>query len=113
MLKTQTTRRLERVPFFVEVIVAPLNGGTMTPARSFDISLAGVGLVCSKPIPVGQSVCLTFYITTGKGVVAEGPVLGRVARIHHDYDDSVMGLEFERILDRRQVPTLVEAVERL
>ena len=74
MLKTRTTRRFERVPFFTEVIVAPLNGGTPTPARSFDISLAGVGLACSKPISVGQSVCLTFYLTTAEGVVAEGPV---------------------------------------
>jgi len=106
-------RRFIRVPFFTKVVVLPQAATASVEARSIDISLGGMGLVCQSALPIGQSVSLTFYLTTTTGEVPQGPVPGRVTGVRFENNTSILGVEFDHTLERRLVPELVRAVERL
>ena len=103
-----------RVPFFTKVVVLPQAAtASVESAHSIDISLGGVGLVCQSALPIGQPVSLTFYLPTATGEVPQGPVPGRVTGVRFENNTSILGVEFDHTLERRLVPELVRAVERL
>ena len=106
-------RRLERAPFFTRVSVASLPRGFVFEARSMDINLDGVGLVCQSSLPVGQLVTLTFLFgTTGKRL-DETPVCGRVAHVRFNDGAAILGIEFIPSLNRWTAPALIRVIEGL
>jgi hypothetical protein len=76
-----------------------------------DISLGGVGLICSEPVLEGEDALLTFQIRTRQGVRTEA-VWSRAVRTRMDDDIWVVGLEFNKVLDRRSTPLLTRAATR-
>jgi PilZ domain len=108
----QHGRRFERAPFFVEVTLALPQGGHLVEARSVDISLGGVGLICPVPLAVGSVITLTFSVRGRTGAVEEC-VVGRVASLRYDDDASLVGVEFVEPLKRESAPTLVREIEWL
>ena len=100
MRTPEDRRRCERVGFHSQVTV-DLSGGDVTlKARSANISLAGVGLICPSPLPVGQPVTLTFHLTSRAGPVRER-VTGRVISLRFDDDVALIGVEFDAVLGQK------------
>jgi hypothetical protein len=83
----------------------------LVEANVLDISLGGVGLICSEPVFEGEDALLTFQFGTRKGVHIE-EVWSRVVRTRMDDDVWVVGLEFNKVLDRRNTPLLARAATR-
>jgi hypothetical protein len=113
MLATQHRRAFERVPFFADVLLTSPVGGHSVAARSVDISLGGVGLICPGALTPGEPVVLTFRLPTGTGVVAEERLLGRVAHVRSDEAGQVLVVEFSAPLSRHSAPLLTRMIERL
>jgi hypothetical protein len=106
-------RRFERVPFFAEVAVSLPAGEHLIDARSIDISLSGIGLVCPMPLPVGMSVSVTVRLGSDERLIEEGPVVGRVVNLRLDDDAAIVGVEFTPVLSRSLAPGLVRTIEKL
>jgi hypothetical protein len=108
----QGQRRFERAPFFTRVTITGPSGEPATEARTVDVGLAGVGVITTTPLAVGQAVLVTFHLRVGTGMVRE-QVPGRVVDLRVDDDASIAGIEFDEPVSRLQSPALVRAIERL
>lgn len=102
----------ERVPFFTRVTLESSHWGQTADARTVDVGLHGVGLICQEPLPVDQTVSLTFYLKDGPREAAE-LVVGRVVNVRFDDDVTIVGVEFSEPLSPRDAPVLVRTVEGL
>jgi hypothetical protein len=108
-------RVYERVPFFRPVEVSAPPEAPPVEARSFDISLGGVGLVCprSSGLRPGAPVALTFRLNDPRrGPVVER-VFGRVAHLRAEPDGVRVGVEFLEPLHPTSYPGLSEVIGRL
>jgi c-di-GMP-binding flagellar brake protein YcgR len=100
-------RRFVRVPFYASVKVTPSDGRAIE-ARSFDISVGGVGLIGTPAPGVGQVIQMEFSVVVRPGVVTVEAVLGRVMHVK-DIGATALGVEFLDPLDDR-TPALLGKV---
>jgi len=111
MRTPEDNRRFERMPFYSQVTVDLSGGDVRLEARSANISLGGVGLICPTALPVGEHVTLTFHLTSSAGPVAER-VTGRVVSSRFDDGVALIGVEFDAVLGH-EAAALARVVERL
>jgi hypothetical protein len=108
-MPTQVRRCSERGPFNAHVTLVSTLEASTQEARSIDVSLGGVSLICTEPLEVGQCITLIFHLATQSGMVAE-EVCGRVMSARFDDDVAVLGIEFTSPLDRRTAPEFCRAL---
>jgi hypothetical protein len=108
-------RAYERVPFFCPVLIAPKPGGISAEARTVDVSIGGVGMVCSGTMVVrpGANVEVTFRLTDPKKGPCEEVVVGRVVNLVADPNGCRIGVEFLEPLRPDTHPRLFRKVDRL
>jgi hypothetical protein len=98
------------MPFFTRVMLTLFPGGGPVEARSFDISVTGVGLVSSLSLAVGQVVRLAFHLRdrSGRAVVEE--ILGRIVHTRADEHGNTLEVQFLATPDTQTTPVLLEAL---
>ena len=107
-------RRYERAPFFVDVSLRALPKGTVSPGRSIDLSLGGVGLVTGAVFTPGQEVSIVFHLPgTGPRKRIDVEVTGRVVNLNADVDANRIGVEFLEPLGPSRGPELVERLQNM
>jgi PilZ domain len=111
MATSQERRQFGRAPFQARVTVSLPTRQASVEANVLDISLAGVSLICSEPASEGEDASLTFQIWTCLAVQTE-EVWSRVVRARMDDDVWVVGLKFNKVLDRQTTPLLARAATR-
>ena len=105
-------RRYERAAFFCPIKLTLLPDGPAVKASSFDISLAGVGLMAPLFIERGKNVRLDFHLKKENEYVEE-TVLGRVAYSRADENGNRLGVEFLEPLKETSQPELVKKLNSL
>ena len=106
-------RRYERVPFFREVGLAWRQGTAPIPARTFDISIGGVGIFTQVALERGQPVKITFSFTNSKKQKVVETVDGRVAYFRATEDGNQLGIEFLEPVAQNVYPELTQAIFKL
>ncbi len=106
-------RRYERLAFFCPLRLAVLPGGRDIPANSFDISIAGVGLVAGLCPERGAHVRLRFLLKSDSAETVEEEILGRVAYSRADEDGNRIGIEFLKLPNESAQPTLMKKINSL
>lgn len=106
-------RRCERVAFFCPVKLSVLPDGPTIQASSFDISLAGIGLIASVFIERGKDVRVHFNMKNGSNETTEENVLGRVAYSRADENGNRLGIEFLETIRESTQPVLTRKLYSL
>jgi c-di-GMP-binding flagellar brake protein YcgR len=112
-LQGANRRRYERVAFFCPLHVTSLQGGAAVPARSFDISMGGVGLTAPISLERGETVCVRFHLNRASGEAVDEDVWGRVAYSRADEDGNRVGIEFINTLREATQPALTRRIGNL
>jgi len=112
MVESESQNPSDRIPFLCRVTLEPSPWVPAVDARTVDVGLHGVGLICQEPLPADQAVALAFYLKDGPREVTER-VVGRVVSVRFDDDVTVIGVEFREPLSQRDTPVLFRSVERL
>ena len=106
-------QRYQRVPFFREVGLTLGQGTAPIAARSFDISLGGVGVFTQSHLERGQPVKVAFFFTNGKQQRLVETVPGQVAYFRANEDGNQLGIEFSEPVREDTYPQLMRAVLKL
>lgn len=99
------------MPFFAGVTVTLSPCGRTIEARTFDISLGGVGLICPTMVAVGQILSMAFRLADRSGGAVIEVVHGRVCHSRSDEGATTVGMQFLSPLGRRTTPILVARIE--
>ena len=106
-------RGYERVPSFREVGLTLRQGTAPVSARSFDISLGGVGVFTQAHLERGQSVKVAFFFMNTKQQKVVETVAGQVAYLRATEDGNQLGIEFLEPLREDTHPQLMRAIHKL
>jgi c-di-GMP-binding flagellar brake protein YcgR len=106
-------RRYQRVPFFHEVELAAGKPAVAAPARSFDISLGGVGVFTQAHLERGQLVQVVFHLRAVRQPGLVETVAGHVAYLRAAEDGNQLGIEFLEPIREDTHPHLLRVIERL
>jgi c-di-GMP-binding flagellar brake protein YcgR len=107
------SRRYQRVPFFHEVGLTAGKASAAAPARSFDISLGGVGVFTQAHLERGQLVQVAFHLRDARQQAFVETVAGHVAYLRASEDGNQLGIEFLEPIRVDTHPRLLRAIERL
>jgi c-di-GMP-binding flagellar brake protein YcgR len=107
------TRRYQRVPFFHEVRLTAGKAAAAAPARSFDISLGGVGVFTQICLERGQLVQVAFHLRNLRQQTIVETVAGHVAYLRASEDGNQLGIEFLEPIREETHPQLLRAIEKL
>ena len=111
MSTSQERRQFGRAPFHARVTVSLPTRQASVEANVLDISLGGVSLICWERVSDGEDALLTFQIRTRTAKQTE-EVWSRVIHVRMDDDVWVVGLKFNKVLDRQSTPLLAHAATR-
>jgi c-di-GMP-binding flagellar brake protein YcgR len=106
-------RRYERVPFFREVGLTVRQGAAPVAARTFDISLGGVGLFTRAHLDRGQNVRVALCFEDAAGNKVVETVAGQVAYLQATEEGNQLGIMFLEPPRADTHPRLVRAIQRL
>jgi hypothetical protein len=106
-------RRYERVAFFCPLQLTVLPDGPTVPARSFDISIGGVGITTEILLERGRAVQIQFQLPNGSKERIVEDILGRVAYCRADEDGDRMGIEFLETIREAAHPALARKLNAL
>ncbi len=105
-------RRHDRVSLSCPVELRVFPDGPTLRGRTYDISLAGVGLVSEAPLEVGTIVCITFLWNHWQ-VKTRECVTGHVVSMESDIDGNRLGIEFETVIGQACQPHLAATIREL
>jgi c-di-GMP-binding flagellar brake protein YcgR len=106
-------RSFVRVPFHKAVTVYEPPKGPRVEARTLDVSLGGVGLMCREALPRGRAVVVVFILNDPRLGAREEHVPGKVVHLAADVDSNRLGVEFDEPVRASAFPALARAVARL
>lgn len=106
-------RRYERVAFYCGLQVTVLPNGPTIAARSFDLSVGGVGIAADILLNRGQAVRVRFHLHNGSKEWTDEDILGRVAYASADEDGNCIGIEFLEMIQESTKPALAHTLKRL
>ena len=108
-------RVYERVPFFRPVDLSVPPDAPSIEARSFDVSLGGVGLAvpAGRAVPVGTAVAVTFHLTDRRRGAFDERILGRVVHARSEADCTRVGIEFAEPVHPSAYPGLSRVIGQL
>jgi hypothetical protein len=109
----QAQRRYQRVAFFRELTLTSLAGGQSAPARSFDVSLGGVGVAAAVSPPRGELVRVGFHLKDAAGRPLVENVTGRVAYAQADENGNLLGVEFLEPIRPSTHPELTRELQNI
>ena len=112
------SRRYQRAAFFQEVGLTArgaAGGKTVVAAlaRSFDISLGGVGVFTQAHLERGQIVQVVFHLHDARRQAVAETVPGNVVYLRATEDGNQLGIEFLEPIREDTHPQLLRAIERL
>jgi c-di-GMP-binding flagellar brake protein YcgR len=106
-------RRYERVAFFCPMHVTVMPDGIAVPARSFDISIGGVGLTTQIELKRGDTILARFHLRNGGVEEIDEEVMGRVAYCQADENGNRIGVEFCATIQESKQPALAHKINNL
>jgi hypothetical protein len=104
-------RRYERVAFYCSLHLTLLPNGPTVSARSFDISVGGVGIAANILPARGQAVRVRFHKRSSEWTGED--VVGRVAYSRADEDGNRIGVEFVEQIQEATHPMLASRLNAL
>jgi hypothetical protein len=106
-------RRYQRVAFYCGLQLTVLPNGPTIPARSFDLSVGGVGITSDLLLNRGQAVRIRFHLRNGSKEWTDEDILGRIAYACADESGNRMGIEFLETIQKSTKPALAHALNTL
>ena len=106
-------RRYERVAFYCGLEVTVMPDGPTALARSFDLSLGGVGITAAMMLNRGQTVRVRFHLQKGSNEWTDEEVFGRVAYLCAEEGGNRIGIEFAETIRESTTPALVRRLNAL
>ncbi len=106
-------RRYERVAFYCGVQLTLLPNGPTIPARSFDVSLGGLGLTAKVFLDCEQSVRVRLRLRNGANGWTEEAIEGRIAHCCADENGNRIGIQFTETIRESTHPALSHKLNTL
>jgi hypothetical protein len=106
-------RRYERIDYFCPLQLTVLPNGPSVPGNSFDITVAGVGIVAGVLLNRGQTVRVRFHLHNGSSDTVDEEIMGRVAYCKSDEDGNRLGIEFLELIGETAQPVLAHKLDTM